>query len=198
MGKKTRVIRIGGNVYQKIESITQSILESISRICPNLDEFILDKCYINAERITIDKFPNTISIFGITNSNVINISDQRSYFYQMDRHLPFLESIDLSNSGWLSNHSLQAIGRCDTINRCNLVGCRRIGETFVYTALATRFGFRNTTFIDLRDTFVGDSEVTCFGRLPMITHLYLGKTNPTVHISAPTNSESNGKNYFIF
>jgi len=62
----------------------------------------------------------------------------------------------------------------------------------VYTALATRFGFRNATFIDLRDTFVGDSEVTCFGRLPMITHLYLGKTNPTVHIAAPTNSESNG------
>ena len=71
-------------------------------------------------------------------------------------------------------------------------------NTIVYTALATRFGFRNTTFIDLRDTFVGDSEVTCFGRLPMITHLYLGKTNPTVHISAPTNSESNGKDLAFF
>ena len=67
----------------------------------------------------------------------------------------------------------------------------------VYTALATRFGFRNATFIDLRDTFVGDSEVTCFGRLPMITHLYLGKTKPTVHIAAPTNSESNGKIYIF-
>ena len=56
----------------------------------------------------------------------------------MDRHLPSLESIDLSNSGWLNNHSLQAIGRCDTINRCNFVGCRRIGETFGWKSVKYR------------------------------------------------------------
>ena len=77
----------------------------------------------------------------------------RSYFKDLDLHLPQLESIDLSNSGWLSNHSLQAIGKSDKLKRVILRGCKRIGEVFVYTALATRFGFQNTTYIDLRDTF---------------------------------------------
>jgi len=138
-----------------------------------------------------------------------------SYFKDLDLHLPQLESIDLSNSGWLSNHSLQAIGKSDKLKRVILRGCKRIGEVFVYTALATRFGFQNTTYIDLRDTFgnldlfyclsykaykftyimyfsVGDSEVTCFGRLPKVTHLYFGRTS-NVQMAAPSQSESNGR-----
>ena len=71
---------------------------------------------------------------------------------------------------------IQAIGKNEKLLRANLKGCYRIGECFVYTALATRFGFRRLKWLDVRDTSIGDSEVTCFGRLPNIRHLLLGHT----------------------
>ena len=121
----------------------------------------------------------------------------------MNSHFPHLEHLDLTNSGWLSNHSLQAICKCDSLRQLILKGCRKLGECFVYTALATRFGFKNVTLVDLRDTFVGDSEVPCFGRLPNITHLLLGRTAMMASAESglpgppspppPAGSESNGK-----
>ena len=50
MNHKTRIIRIGGKVVNNIETITPSILENITKNCPNLEELILDKCLINAEK----------------------------------------------------------------------------------------------------------------------------------------------------
>ena len=66
-----------------------------------------------------------------------------------------------------------------------------MGECFVYTALATRFGFRRVTSMDLRDTSVGDSEVPCFGRLPEIRQLLLGHTSDTEFVPPP-DSEGQG------
>ena len=109
----------------------------------------------------------------------------------MDIHLQQLQSLDLTNSGWLSNHSLQAICKCDLLQRLILKGCRRLGECFAYTALATRFGFKNISWLDLRDTSIGDNEVPCFSRLPKITHLFLGRT-ASEYIPPPAGSESNG------
>ena len=108
----------------------------------------------------------------------------------MESLLPSLEFLDLSNCRWLSHHSLQAISKCQNLENLILNGCRRIGECFVYTALATRFGFRKVVHLDLRNTNIGDSEVPCFGRLPNITDLYLGHTMPISPSSR--DSESNG------
>ena len=108
----------------------------------------------------------------------------------MDSLLPRLEFLDLTNCRWLAHHSLQAISKCQKLEELILFGCRRIGECFVYTALATRFGFRNVSHLDLRNTNIGDSEVTCFGRLPKITNLSLGHTVPIP--PSPRDCESNG------
>jgi hypothetical protein len=136
--------------------------------------------------------PRSLKKLGITNCSLINVSPSESFLFKMHLHFPSLEVLDLTSSGWLSNHSLQAICKCETLQEVVLRGCRHLGECFVYTALATRFGFRHIKSVDLRDTSIGDSEVSCFGRLPEITHLYLGRTQPG-EVLPPPGSESNGK-----
>ena len=143
--------------------------------------------------IHISQFPSSIKKLKIVDSNVINISQRESFLFRIDQKIPHLETLDLSNSSWLSNHSLQAICKCDSLKEVILRGCRKLGECFVYTALATRFGFRSVQSVDLRDTCIGDAEVPCFGRLPHITRLLLGKTSASDDIPPPENSESNGR-----
>ena len=50
MGQKTKVIRIGGKPGCTDEMITPSILEAISKNCPNLEELTFHQCHINAEK----------------------------------------------------------------------------------------------------------------------------------------------------
>ena len=139
--------------------------------------------------------PRSIQKLSIRNCDVTNIDPQKSYLYQLDSFLPALKHLDLTNSRWLAHHSLQAISKCSKLQELILNGCRRIGECFVYTALATKFGFRQVSHLDLRNTNVGDSEVPCFGRLPSITELYLGRTNLREEEPMPSDhhSESNGE-----
>ena len=41
-------------------------------------------------------------------------------------------------------------------------------------AIYTRFGFGNLEFLDLRDTEIGDSELSCFGSKENIKELLVG------------------------
>ena len=133
---------------------------------------------------------------GFPKCQIVNIESltQKSYFSKLDEILPSIESLDLYQGRWLSNHSLQGMCKSPTLSRLNLQGCTQVGETFVYTALATRFGFRNVTFLDLRDTFVGDSEVPCFGRLPNLEQIHFGRTGTKElsHESSQDHFESRG------
>ena len=196
LGIKTRSITIGGKTNPKMEVLTPAILASIAEKCPQLVELSLESCPIDAEQITMSIIPKSIQKLSIRNCDVTNIDPQKSYLYQMDTFLPQLEYLDLTNSRWLAHHSLQAISKCSRLQELILNGCRRIGECFVYTALATKFGFRKVSRLDLRNTCVGDSEVPCFGRLPCITELCLGRTSLQEDMAlqpAPGHySESNG------
>ena len=194
LGDKTRSITIGGRLVPKMEVLTPSILESIAEKCPQLVELGIESCPVDAEQITMSIIPRSIQKLSIRNCDVTNIDPQKSYLFQLDTFLPELQYLDLTNSRWLAHHSLQAISKCSNLRELILNGCRRIGECFVYTALATRFGFRQVSRLDLRNTNVGDSEVPCFGRLPCINELYLGRTSHREEESTPSDhySESNG------
>ena len=130
--------------------------------------------------ITISHFPKKVKKLALRNCSIERISPRKSYLFEIHKLFESLEVLDLQNSNWLSNHSLQSISKIQSVREVNFKGCRSIGECFVYTALSTKMGFRNVKTIDLRDTHIGDSEVPCFGRLPNITHLYLGKYVPFV------------------
>ncbi len=136
--------------------------------------------------------PRSMEKFSMKGCSVVNIDPRQSYLFKMHTYFQKLKHLDLSDSSWLSNHSLQAICKSDTMESLNLQGCKRIGEIFVYTALATRFGFLGVKVLDLRDTMIGDTEVPCFGRLPEVTTLYLGRTESREAVEVPERSESNG------
>lgn len=186
---KTVSIKIGGAPGDR-QSITPAILQSFGEKCPNLDELVLEGCDIDAESIQLTHIPKTAKRLGLRSCNVVNIDPKKSYLYDLENLLPELEELDLTNAAWLSNHSLLAICKSQSLKAINFKGCSRLGECIVYSSLATRFGFRNVTHIDLRDTHVGDSEVPCFGRLPKLTHLYFGQSTEQ---SLPDGFESNGK-----
>ena len=130
--------------------------------------------------ITISHFPKKVKKLALRNCSIERISPRKSYMFGSDQHFESLEVLDLQNSNWLSNHSLQAISKIKSVREVNFKGCRLIGECFVYTAISTQMGFKNVKTVDLRDTHIGDNEVPCFGHLPNITHLYLGKYVPFV------------------
>jgi hypothetical protein len=130
--------------------------------------------------ITISHFPKKVKKLALRNCSIERISPRKSYMFGSDQLFESLEVLDLQNSNWLSNHSLQAISKIKSVREVNFKGCRLIGECFVYTAISTQMGFKNVKTVDLRDTHIGDNEVPCFGRLPNITHLYLGKYVPCV------------------
>ena len=92
----------------------------------------------------------------------------QSYFFELHKRIPRLEKLDLSYSNWLTNHSIQSLCKCTELKEVNFRGCTRIGEVLAYTALATRYGFINVCKIDLRDTSIGDHELSCFGKLPKV------------------------------
>ena len=94
----------------------------------------------------------------------------------MFKALPNLHRLILSGCGWLSSHSLMAIAKLPLLEELDLRGCRRMGDVFAYTALATRWGFQKLERLDMRDTNITDTEWQCFGRLPSIKKFLAGRT----------------------
>ena len=65
-----------------------------------------------------------------------------------------------------------SVCKCTELRTLNLRGCSRIGELFAYSALATRFGFRNLEKLDARDTSAGNSEVSCSAGFIFVQYLH--------------------------
>ena len=178
LGHRTKSLALQGFLQKGLtkESLSPSQLEAVAKRCPDLEEIVLDKCYVDAKKVQINNLPKSITKLRIVNSEFVGISSKESYFTGIHEHLERLEVLELVGCGWVSNHSIMAICKCTELKELSLRGCFRIGECFAYTALACRFGFRNLRRADLRDTRIGNSEVPCFGRLPEISSLYLGRT----------------------
>ncbi len=49
LGEKTRTFHIGGFASQQKNSLTASILKEISKRCPDVEEFVLENCHIDAK-----------------------------------------------------------------------------------------------------------------------------------------------------
>ena len=122
--------------------------------------------YFNA--VNVSCLPTSLTEFTMRNCEVVNMPARQSYFFEIDKRVPSLKKLDLSYNNWLTNHSIQSLCKCSELSEVNFRGCMRIGEVLAYTAVATRFGFRNVTKIDLRDTSIGDHELSCFGNLPKV------------------------------
>ena len=178
------------------ETISPHLMKTISKKCPKLEGLHLICCNINADKTDlIESLPSTLTNLSIVHCNITNLNPKVSPLSQIDAKVPFLKRLDLSfNPTWLTNHSIQSACKLENLEEVSYRGCKRIGEGFAYTALATRFGFRKVKKIDLRDTSAGNAEVSCFSSLPSVTHLFFGHTLcHSDDYKAPNGSESGGK-----
>lgn len=159
------------------ENISASLLHSLSAKSPDLETLDLRDCYMSASKVTLKHFPTSLKRLCLVNCEVVHVPERESFFKDMHLSFPHLEELNLTNCGWVTNHSLLSLCKCEKLRVVNLRGCFKIGETFAYTALATRFGFRNVEIMDLRDTCIGNSEVSCFGRLPKMRRIMFGRSS---------------------
>lgn len=173
---KTHTLGIEGLLRTRgtVENLSEALFEDVTTRAPNLTALSLHHCYVNAEKITFQLFPKTITHLSLEGCEFHNLPGDRSFFKHIDTFMPHIEKLNLTRCGWVKNHCLMALCKLEHLRVLNLRGCHRVGECFAYTALATRFGFNKVEVFDLRDTDIGDTEVQCFGRKVAVLELLLG------------------------
>lgn len=178
LNSETKYLAIEGCLQQgaglvKTENLSEALLRDLRIKCPNLSTLILDKCFIDANKVNIIMLPSTIQHLSITHTEVINTTT--NYFKDIHTIMPGLNTIDLSYSGWVPHHSLLSFCKCPGLTELRLRGCFRMGECFAYTAIACKYGFEKVTLFDFRDTEFTDQDTVCFFGRPMVKTMLLGK-----------------------
>lgn len=173
---RTESLALEGFLRSKgaVTNLSEALLVDISKTAENLQTLKLHNCFIHGDQIGFEHFPKTLKHLSLDGCEIDNLPGDRSYFKNIHKHLPLLESLCLSGCGWVKNHCLMAICKLENLQVLNLRGCFRIGECFAYTALATRFGFNQVESFDLRETNITDTELACFGRKEKLKELLVG------------------------
>ena len=186
------------SIGQRIElknTLTPHLLSSIIKQCPNLEEFALEDVYLDVSKISLDMLPAAnLTSLSLAGSELVNMNEKESWLKDMNVKMPHLKKINFRNCGWLSNHSIMALGKNQKLEELNLRGCFRMGECYAYTALACRFGFRSLKKLDLRDTLCSNVEVPSFTRLPEMQQILFGWTTSREEARAAVpHSEGSGE-----
>ncbi|KAJ0184212.1 hypothetical protein K1T71_000635 [Dendrolimus kikuchii] len=80
--------------------------------------------------------------------------------------------LDLSCCRWLEPGSILPISKLSSLKKLYMRRCPRMTEFVAYASLATRYGFNKLELVDLRESPVGDSEVSSFGWVRSLRELY--------------------------
>ncbi|XP_043494527.1 uncharacterized protein LOC122519249 [Polistes fuscatus] len=153
--------------------LTQKFFRTLTNHCTQLKELIIEKYYIDGNKIEITDFPETLEKLSFAGCQMDHLQTNKSYFFKIDLHMTNLTCLILSHCQWLLPHSLLVISKIAKLKELRMNSCRRLGECVAYSSLATRFGFKKLETLDLRDTALGDSEVSCFSGTKTLKHLYL-------------------------
>ncbi|XP_012270777.1 uncharacterized protein LOC105694556 isoform X2 [Orussus abietinus] len=176
----------GSRPLEKHGTLSKLFLKVIAKVCSQLKELIVEDYYIDANKIQIIDFPETVEKLSLKGCKLCHIQIDRSYFFTMDLHMRSLTCLILSNCQWFMPHSLLVISKIRNLKELRLDSCHSLGECVAYTSLATRFGFKTLEILDLRDTALGDSEICCFSSTKTLTHLYL--ECPAVLVNTESNN----------
>uniref|UniRef100_A0A8D8YJJ4 F-box domain-containing protein n=1 Tax=Cacopsylla melanoneura TaxID=428564 RepID=A0A8D8YJJ4_9HEMI len=152
-------------------------LSHLNQHC-SLTSLCLEYVTLDARKCQIQTFPPTLKKFSLAHSKLVNISSDVSYFYGFDTHFPNIEVLDLSWCNWFTPHSLIALSKSKNLQELYLQGCRKIKNCVPYTSLSVRFGFKALKILDLRFTYISDSEVSIIYDLPCLNRLYLAAPSP--------------------
>ncbi|KAK2586450.1 hypothetical protein KPH14_010725 [Odynerus spinipes] len=170
----TTSVAMRGDLHSnKCSGLTQKFFDTLNTHCGQLKELIIEDYHIDGDKVQITDFPRTIEKLSLKGCEMGHLQSNKSYFFKIDLHMPNLTCLILSNCQWFMPHSLLVISKISKLKELRLNSCHRLGECVAYASLATRFGFKTLETLDLRDTALGDSEVSCFSSTKTLTHLYL-------------------------
>ncbi|XP_001608169.1 uncharacterized protein LOC100124249 [Nasonia vitripennis] len=175
----TKTVAIRGNKRKsEFPELDQSFLNTLNSKCGNLQELILEDYSILRGNIQIKNFPRSLQKLSFKGCQIIKDglngeNNNKSYLWGIDRHMPNLTCLILTNCNWLNSHSFMAISKISKLKEVRLNSCHGLSEEVAYASLACRYGLKSLEILDLRDTFVGDSVVSSFNQTSTLTEIYL-------------------------
>ncbi|KAJ9600177.1 hypothetical protein L9F63_009511 [Diploptera punctata] len=153
--------------------ITPRLLDMLTSKCIELETLIMEAVSFE---LTISNFPSTLRYLSLKESIVIGSDNRLHYFQGIHNVMPHLKVLILSNCQWVASHDFMAISKCNNLEELRLDGCRQLGDSVAYISLAARFGFQSLKILDLRNTSMGDSDVSSFSHTLTLEELYLEKS----------------------
>ncbi|XP_053658013.1 uncharacterized protein LOC128707091 [Anopheles marshallii] len=185
----TKILKLRGmtSVYPaemwNVPTITVGILQTIATRYPLLERIELTEAYLDMNKINIIMFPHTLrallfrkcalSVQNINNQFVLPHQQMRSFLSNMYKYLVRLEELTIEYCAWFDTHDLMVLSKLPNLRYLSLKGCANIKDSVPYASLATRFGFKKLEILDLRDTPISDSDVSCFNIVHSLKELRL-------------------------
>lgn len=164
-------------------TLTQNLLTSLEQQCPNLTTLALDYCNIDCSMRAICHFPRRLKVLSLRGSKCYNQPLDKSFLFKIQDYLKELEELDVSECEWVEPSCLLPLSKLSRLQLLRMRRCMRMSECVAYSSLATRYGFKTLKVIDLRESPVGDSEVSSFGWVGSLEELYVSPAMeaPAVH-----------------
>jgi len=159
--------------------LTKSTLKKIEKFAPDLKELVIKEAVLCAQEITL----KDLSIFGklksiaFRNCEFLNKPSSMvhgSWFKQIESHLPFVDTIEISGTGFIEDHDLMVIAKKSNLKKFILTNSIRVGLAIPYLAIAFRFGFENLEEIDVRGTSMQNNDIQSVLQSKNIQKLYIG------------------------
>ncbi|XP_035920067.1 uncharacterized protein LOC118517723 [Anopheles stephensi] len=185
----TKTLKLRGmtSVYPaelwNVPTLTPGILKAIETRCSLLECMELTEAYLDMNEISITLFPPTLrslvfrkcalSVQNINNQFVMQQQQMRSFLSNMYKHLVRLEELTIEYCAWFDTHDFMVLSKLPNLRYLSLKGCANIKDSVPYASLATRFGFKKLEVLDLRDTPISDSDVSCFNIVHSLKELRL-------------------------
>ncbi|XP_021710598.1 uncharacterized protein LOC5575275 isoform X2 [Aedes aegypti] len=179
---ETRSLKIRGltSLYPldkwKTPTLTANLLMWINKYCPQLEHFEINEGYFDTNNMAIISFPPSIRtlVFRKCEADRSMASEIRMGFLsKIDRTLQKLEELTIEYCSWFDTHDFMALSKVPHLRYLSLRGCANMKDSVPYASIATRFGFKKLQVLDLRDTPISDSDVSCFNIVQSLKELLL-------------------------
>ncbi|XP_053683235.1 uncharacterized protein LOC128733577 [Sabethes cyaneus] len=179
---ETRSLKIRGltGLYPldkwKTPTVTANLLAQINKRCPQLEHFEIIEGYMDTNNMAIISFPPSIKtlVFRKCEADRSMASEIRMGFLsKIDRTLQKLEELTIEYCSWFDTHDFMVLSKVPHLRYLSLKGCANMKDSVPYASIATRFGFKKLEILDLRDTPISDSDVSCFNIVQSLKELLL-------------------------
>lgn len=149
------------------------IIKSITEKCPLIEEVRFESCFFDwFVNFKIDSFPKNLKKLELINCRG-PVERASKIFTGIDKHLSHLEEIRIDYCNWLEIIDIMQFSKLTNLKKLSMKGCKKFDNSVPYLSLSCKFGFKSLEVLDLRETNIADSELTCFNAVTSLKELYL-------------------------